>query len=373
HSKISAYQSCPLYFYYLNVANVTRPQKFSERVALSNGIIVHRVLKRFFEKQPIQLLHNNDLKRKIEDWIREEYKSIFPEGVWKYSIPQEMKVHELSRELLPLLSDFISSGRIINLNAKSMSTSTHGKTKTDKLVSIGTLALEKEFKVPFGSYSLLARVDRIDKTEIWNEQRVSDLPNYAIIDYKFSSSSVEKSQIEQLILYDFIISRSNDSVIPSSLPNADKIEVYLIFLSTKRLKKDDNSYKYIYIKSERVKSEDKKSINIGYLLPKKNGNNRKKTSNRDTLYISDKEFEEWLMKLINNISKVGDFTPVFIDSNPKSFAATLKNILPEDLELDIAKGSLETRKCRSKIKNNSCPYEQLCSIFEIYGLRLLEE
>lgn len=370
HSKLSAYQSCPLYFYFLNVANVTRPQKFSERIALSNGIITHRVLKKFFEKQPIQILHNDDLKRKIEDWIREEYKSVFPEGIWKYSIPQEMKVNEISQELFPFLSDFLSSGRIINLNAKSFSASTQRKTKSDKLISSSTLALEKEFKIPFGSYSLLARVDRIDKTEVWHDQAcITDVPTYAIIDYKFSSSSVGNSQIEQLFLYDFIISRSSESVIP----NGNKTNVYLIFLSTKRLK-EDNSYKYTYIKSERIEGENFGKSKVRYLLPIKaiNSSNEKKDNNKDNMYVYDKDFEDWLVKLIERITKTGDFTPVFIDPNPKSFAAILQKSLPENLQLDIAKGSFETKKCRSKINNASCPYEQLCSIFEIYGVKLIE-
>lgn len=379
HSKLSAYQSCPLYFYYSSVANVAKPQKVSEKLKLSNGLIVHRVLKKFFE-QPLQFGLDEELKKALEDWIRNEYKSLFSEGMWKYSIPREMKVREISKELFPFLQDFLLSKRIINLNAKSFSTL---KWVNEMLISASTIALEREFRAKLEEYSILTRVDRIDRVDesyLTNEGEKTGRPTYAIIDYKYSSSSIEHSQIEQLLLYDFAISNSNNDIIPKNL----SFDAFLIFLSVKRDYKE--RINYTYIKSVKIRDADENddenddkddknfyTFNIKRKKSSSESKSKSKKQNVDSvLQISSKEFKEWLKELLVRVNEIGDFSPVFIDSTPRSFAAKVQRKLKEDEELDIAKGSLETRKCRSKINLNNCPYEPLCSMYEIYGVKLLE-
>jgi len=72
-----------------------------------------------------------------------------------------------------------------------------------------------DFKTTFKDYSLTARVDRID--ELSDNYALSDgetesagyekrkIKQYAIIDYKHTANLDKSSQIEQLMLYDYVI------------------------------------------------------------------------------------------------------------------------------------------------------------------------
>ncbi|MCX7654429.1 MAG: PD-(D/E)XK nuclease family protein [Fervidobacterium sp.] len=353
HSKLSNYLRCPLQFYYSSIADVSKPVKSSEKLSIGVGLIVHRVLRRFFEK-PIGFHIDED---EVKNWIREEYSSIFSEGIWKYSVPREMKVNEILKSLIPLLRDFVESRRIIKLNAKSFKPGKDGKKTNANLISENTVALEKEFRINHGKYNLIVRIDRIDKVEqnyaMEDEKTPIDRPAYAIIDYKHSTST-DNSQIEQLLLYDYVISNSENDLIPKDKP----VDFYLILLATKL---SNGGYKYSYVKKEISESQ--------YLVFKVKTEGEEKNN---FIVIETKEFIDWLTELLNEISLNGDFTPVFIDPTSKSFINKISTT--ENQEFDVPKGSKQTRKCRGygKLGPMNCPYEPVCSVFEVYGIKLVK-
>ncbi|MEN3041866.1 MAG: PD-(D/E)XK nuclease family protein, partial [Fervidobacterium sp.] len=353
HSKLSNYLRCPLQFYYSSIADVSKPVKSSEKLSIGVGLIVHRVLRRFFEK-PIGFHIDED---EVKNWIREEYSSIFSEGVWKYSVPREMKVNEILKSLIPLLKDFVESRRIIKLGAKSFKPGKDGKKTNANLISENTVALEKEFRINHGKYNLIVRVDRIDKVEqnyaMEDEKTPIDRLAYAIIDYKHSTS-IDNSQIEQLLLYDYVISNSQNDIIPKDKP----VDFYLILLATKL---SNGSYKYSYVKKQINESQ--------YLVFKVKTEGEEKNN---FIVVEAKEFIDWLTELLNEISLNGDFTPVFIDPTSKSFINKISNT--ENQEFDVPKGSKQTRKCRGygNLGPMNCPYEPVCSMFEVYGVKLVK-
>ncbi|HOJ94427.1 MAG TPA: hypothetical protein PK390_04245, partial [Fervidobacterium nodosum] len=70
----------------------------------------------------------------------------------------------------------------------------------------------------------------------------------------------------------------------------------------------------------------------------------------------------------------GIFTPVFLMDQSRTFFSILSekgNIDKSKIKRDMSKTLFENRKCRGY--NNVCPYEPLCSAYEIYGVKLLKE
>ncbi|ODN29937.1 PD-(D/E)XK nuclease family protein [Fervidobacterium thailandense] len=373
HSKISEYLGCPLKFYYSSVVGVSRPVKFAELSRIYRGWVVHRVLKRMFE-EPVGLEVRED---EVIRLIREEYNSIYSEGIWKYAIPKEMTVKEISGALIPLLDSIYKDKIIIYLGSKSLSPSKvklnasdhiaeqeSGKkskknsAKTVVLSSEKTVALEKEFRTVVGKYTILARVDRIDKLQenylAIDEETPIDRPAYAIIDYKGSKSSVKNACAEQLLLYDYVISNCWQEFSNKEQP----ADFYLIFLSTKPA--DDGKYAYEYVKSE---VEEFKNY-VFKVKPKRS----RAVKNADRKFVPVNEFEKWLERLLDEISQGGEFVPVFLDERSRSFITEISADLQDGYELDVPGGSKQTQKCREYMRN--CPYEPLCSTFEIYGIKL---
>ena len=120
------------------------------------------------------------------------------------------------------------------------------------------MCTEMDFKTMLKDYSLTARVDRIDElsdnyalsdgeTESAGYEKKEDKA-YAIIDYKHTANLDKSSQIEQLMLYDYVIMHhsvdaKSDIGEPLYLKNlkGEKTDVFLILLGTSS---SSNSYRY---------------------------------------------------------------------------------------------------------------------------------
>jgi len=377
HSKISDYLKCPLYFYFADYVGIRKPLDSVARYNISRGLIVHRVLKNFFDK-PIPFELNDD---EIMSMLREEYKTFFNDGIYKYKIPREIYVKKRFEEISPLLLNFIVSKQLIKLGQKSMTISQGKESKEEKssdknpsLHSEATMCTEMDFKTMFKDYSLTARVDRIDElsdnyalsdgeTESAGYEKKEDKA-YAIIDYKHTANLDKSSQIEQLMLYDYVIMHhsadaKSDIGEPLYLKNlkGEKTDVFLILLGTSS---SSNSYQYFYVK--RQYSEEAE-----YFIPYKSKS--KTNQKKGYISVSQKEFEKWLEWLLKRISKEGRFIPVYLREETASF---INEITPRlgNVDLSIPESSKEPRKCR--VYKQYCPYEPLCTAAEMYGLKLTD-
>ncbi|MEM2538760.1 MAG: hypothetical protein QXE38_05575, partial [Candidatus Methanomethylicia archaeon] len=201
-----------------------------------------------------------------------------------------------------------------------------------------------------------------------DEKTQINRPAYAIIDYKHSSS-VDNVQIEQLLLYDYVISNSQNDLYPKNEP----VDFYLILFSTKGGKRSGKYiYKYTYIKRESEFYTFKLTENSDETSKNKKGAQVKdKEDKKEVLNIPMKIYEKWLGRLLDTISIHGSFTPVFIEQTSKSFISQISQDIPEEYKIDVPKGSKETKGCR--VYNNNCAYEPLCSMYEIYGIELIEK
>ncbi|MFN4201410.1 MAG: hypothetical protein ACK4FU_09125, partial [Fervidobacterium gondwanense] len=72
------------------------------------------------------------------------------------------------------------------------------------------------------------------------------------------------------------------------------------------------------------------------------------------------------------ITEKGSFIPVFLESDMKSFVKLAMRLVNEKgMELIAPNGSKEPRNCRSASNRAyNCPYEPICSMFEIHGVKL---
>mgnify|MGYP001159397125 FL=1 len=373
HSKISDYLKCPLYYYFADYIGIRKPLDSVARFNISKGLIVHRVLKAFFDNTIPFALD----EKEILNMLRKEYASFFNDGIYKYNIPKEIYVQERFKEIGPLLSNFIQSRQLIKLGQKSITISQSGQSDDGKgndkkpyLCSDETMCTEMDFRMKLKDYSLIARVDRIDRLmnnyalsegELENgEYEKDDDKAYAIIDYKHTTSLDNSAQIEQLMLYDYVIMHhladdKSDIDEPLYLKELkdEKANVFLILLATSS---SSNSYNYFYVKRQY-------SAEPEYFIPYKS------KSKNAYISISQKEFENWLEWLLERISKEGKFIPVYLREETASFINQVTAQIG-DIDLFVPKSSKEPRKCRAY--NNSCPYEPLCLAAEMYGLKLTD-
>ncbi|MDM7321453.1 MAG: hypothetical protein P3W91_007015, partial [Fervidobacterium sp.] len=315
-------------------------------------------------------------EEKIINWIDEEYRKLYSEGIYAHSIPRRMKVEEISKNLLPLLKAFVRDKKVINLKQRSISVSEgYLEEESEKkfsgskieLISEKILSLEKEFTAQYGKYSFVARVDRIDevsalvnknsetngKANDFLDDGSDEGEGYAILDYKYAD--IRNSAIEQLMFYDWILQKSNDSAINTG----DR--VYFILFSLKPDDKGKYTYGYEYAKRQNDNDSPKIFLPIG---------KRGKISGYTT--FDYQVFENWLMELISMITEKGSFIPVFLESDMKSFVKLAMRLVNEKgMELIAPNGSKETRNCRSASNRAyNCPYEPICSMFEIHGVKL---
>jgi len=377
YNKINTYMKCPLQFYFQQVVDIYKPGATIEsKKSINDGLIVHRVMNKFFGEFLKKTIFEVDEKQVIS-WVDEEYRKLYSEGIYAHSIPRRMKVEEISKNLLPLLKAFVRDKKVINLKQRSISIpegylegepekpTTANK---EELISEKILSLEKEFTAQYGKYSFVARVDRIDevsvlasknseangKTNHFLDNGSDEGEGYAILDYKYADVR-NYSTIEQLMFYDWILQKSNDSAINTG----DR--VYFILFSLKPDGKGKYTYEYEYAKRQNDGDSPKIFLPIG---------KRGKISGYTTF---DYEiFENWLMELISMITEEGSFTPVFLESDMKSFVKLAMQLVNEKgQELIAPNGSKETRNCRSATNPAyNCPYEPICSMFEIYGVKL---
>lgn len=356
HSKLASYLKCPLRFYYENYLGVAKNARVSLNHDVADGIIVHRVLRRFFERHIGFELSIDELAK----LIREEYAAVHGEGVFSYTVPRELKVNEVVRHLAPLLEEFVKSKKIATVGAQSL---TVGVQKENQdalaLVSDEIVGLERNFTTKFGDYQITVRVDRIDRIQrnvsLGDPDQNGD-PAFAIVDYKYSSST-DNSQIEQLLLYDFAL---------ESLERGEPIaegDRFLVFLATKGR---EGRYGYTYLK--RIK---RPGFSDTLAIPAKEAGKRGITGH---VYVDADLFRNWLKDILDSVAQRGDFTPIFVEDEPRNFHAHIGPHLPEDFELQIPEGSKRVGQCRSKARNGpeGCPYERVCSFFEIYGAKLVE-
>ncbi|QAV33332.1 UvrD-like helicase C-terminal domain-containing protein [Fervidobacterium changbaicum] len=378
YNKINTYMKCPLQFYFQQVADLFyKPGATLEnKRAINDGLIVHRVMRKFYEQFLEQTIFEVDVNQ-VMNWIEEEYRNFYFEGIYAYSIPRKLKVAEISEQLLPLLKSFVQDKKVINLKQRSISfypdyleekSSESKSSKGEELISERILGLEKEFTAHYQGYSFVARVDRIDKVSVLtneeskqkgkkNKTNDLDMKNdegegFAILDYKYAR--VRNSAIEQIMFYDWILQKSKDSTIDSD----DR--VYFILFSLKP-KEDKGKYTYEYEYAKRQHDGENAKI---FLPAGKRG--------RISSYIpfDYQMFEKWLMKLIGEISDEGRFVPVFLDSEMKSFVKlAMKEVKSKEIELAAPDGSKKTRNCRTYNSGN-CPYEPICSMYEMYGVKL---
>ncbi|MGC8820390.1 MAG: 3'-5' exonuclease [Fervidobacterium sp.] len=362
HSKVTSYLACPMLFYYQNVVSIRKPLTYVENMKIGEGLIVHRVLRKFFDGPIGFEVKENALK----DIIVQEYDNIFTEGIYRYKVPKEIKVREILGHILPLVNDFVQSRRIINLGNKSFnpkSKDLESKSRSSKkppLISESTIGCEKETKINFNGFDLTVKVDRIERLQNnyhLTEDRDLHIEKkdqaYALIDYKYSTST-KYSQIEQLLLYDFVL-RGSGFI-------KDNVETFQIFMGVKAGK--NGSYDYSYSKRQIENNEH------FYVVPAK-----QKLGQGINMYVKFpvKHYIDWLSALLNEISHEGSFVPVFIDNNSKSFVSLMIKNIPDDIELQIPEGSKKVKICRNKNQNqDKCPYEQLCALYEIYGVKLLK-
>ncbi|WP_448377417.1 hypothetical protein, partial [Fervidobacterium sp.] len=143
--------------------------------------------------------------------------------------------------------------------------------------------------------------------------------------------------------------------------------VYFILFSLKP-KDDKGKYTYEYEYAKRQDKGDGPKI----FLPVSKRSGRK---GQITSYIPfDYEiFEKWLTELIGEITEKGNFVPIFLDDRMKSFInLATKEIGESEFELVAPEGSKKTRTCRTTNPNggSNCPYEPICSMFEIHGVKL---
>lgn len=377
YNKINTYMKCPLQFYFQQVVDIYKPGTTIEsKKSINDGLIVHRVMNKFFGEFLKKTIFEVDEKQVI-GWVDEEYRKLYSEGIYAHSIPRRMKVEEISKNLLPLLKAFVRDKKVINLKQRSISVSEwylEGELEKpttankEELISEKILSLEKEFTAQYGKYSFIARVDRIDevsvlasknsetngKTNHFLDDGSDEGEGYAILDYKYADVR-NYSTIEQLMFYDWILQKSNDSAINTG----DR--VYFILFSLKPDGKGKYTYEYEYAKRQNDGDLPKIFLPIG----------KRGTISGYTTF--DYEiFENWLMELISMITEEGSFTPVFLESDMKSFVKLAMRLVNEEgQELIVPKGSKETRNCRSATNPAyNCPYEPICSMFEIYGVKL---
>jgi len=376
YNKINTYMKCPLQFYFQQVVDIYKPGGTIEnKESINDGLIAHRVMNKFFGDFLKKTIFEVD-KEKIINWIDEEYRKLYSEGIYAHSIPRRIKVEEISKNLLPLLKAFVRDKKVINLKQRSISVSegyleeeSEKKPSGSKieLISEKILSLEKEFTAQYGKYSFVARVDRIDEVSaLVNKNsetngKVNDFlddgsdegEGYAILDYKYAD--IRNSAIEQLMFYDWILQKSNDSAINTG----DR--VYFILFSLKPDDKGKYTYGYEYAKRQNDNDSSKIFLPIG---------KRGKISGYTT--FDYQVFENWLMELISMITEKGSFIPVFLESDMKSFVKLAMQLVNEKgMELIAPNGSKETRNCRSASNRAyNCPYEPICSMFEIHGVKL---
>ncbi|MGB4262009.1 MAG: PD-(D/E)XK nuclease family protein [Fervidobacterium sp.] len=376
HSRISDYLKCPLYYYFADYVGIRKPLDSIARFNISKGLIVHRVLKAFFDNTIPFALD----EKEILNMLRKEYASFFNDGIYKYKIPREIYIQERFKEIEPFLSNFIQSKQLIKLGQKSITMSQSeqsedkkvkkGSDKKPSLYSDETMCTEMDFRMKFKDYSLTARVDRIDRLRNNYALSEGDLENgeyekaddkaFAIIDYKHTTNLDNSAQIEQLMLYDYVIMHhladdKSDIDEPLYLKELkdEKANVFLILLATSP---SSNSYNYFYVKRQY-------SVEAEYFIPYKS-----KPKNA-YISISQKEFEKWLDWLLERISKEGKFIPVYLREETASFINQITAHIG-DIDLLVPKSSKEPRKCRAY--NSSCPYEPLCLAAEMYGLKLTD-
>jgi len=72
------------------------------------------------------------------------------------------------------------------------------------------------------------------------------------------------------------------------------------------------------------------------------------------------------------ITEKGSFIPVFLESDMKSFVKLAMRLVNEKGDgTNRSKRFKGTRNCRSASNRAyNCPYEPICSMFEIYGVKL---
>jgi len=378
YNKINTYMKCPLQFYFQQVVDIYKPGAAIEnKKAIYDGLIVHRVMKKFYEQFKEKTIFEIDVNQ-IINWIEEEYRNFYYEGIYAYSIPRKMKVEEISEKLLPLMKSFVQDRKVMNIKQRSMNISGgyiegemegSNSRKSDELISERIIGLESDFTIYHKGYSFVARVDRIDKVSVLTNKKTksknkggdsSDNENdegegYAIFDYKYAK--VRNSAIEQIMFYDWVLQKSEDSTVDSN----DR--VYFILFSLKP-KDDKGKYTYEYEYAKRQENGDGPKI---FLPVGKRG--------KITSYIPfDYEiFEKWLMELIGEITEKGNFVPIFLDDRMKSFInLATKEIDESEFQLVAPEGSKKTRTCRTANPNggSNCPYEPICSMFEIHGAKL---
>ncbi len=350
HSRIATYLSCPMLFYYSNIA--TLPVKTKENnLALMKGIITHRVLAKLFDinypKNVYSLLNFND--EVLKELIKESAES-FSEGVFKYKIPKKILSDEIFDKLSVYLREFANSKYLITLGQKSkmlplkLDSSRKSKEGTKDLYTNETLKTELSVKCEIGRYYVIGRIDRIDKI-------LDEGNKYAIVDYKNSLSSI---RFEQLVLYDYLILKGENSenLLWKGEIKEDFSQVFLTFF-----KIGQEKIEYRYIKKE---NQEEPVYIIEILEP--------------NISFTLNDFEKWLISTMDDIALKGIFTPVFLMDQSRTFFSILSekgNIDKSKIKGDMSKMLFENRKCRGY--NNICPYESLCSAYEIYGVKLLKE
>lgn len=378
YNKINAYMKCPLQFYFQQIVDIYKPGAAIEnKKAIYDGLIVHRVMKKFYEQFKEKTIFEVD-ENQISNWIEEEYRNFYYEGIYAYSIPRRMKVENISEHLLPLMKSFVQDKKVMNIKQKTMNISgfyIEGKQgvansrKSDELISERIVGLESDFTIHHKGYSFVARVDRIDKVSVMTNRKTKtnakgnnavnsgsdEGEGYAILDYKYAN--VKSSPIEQLMFYDWILQKSEDSPVNSG----DR--VYFILFSLKP-KKDNGKYSYEYQYAKRQKEEDTPKI---FLPVGKRGTITSYTP------FDYEIFEKWLMELIGEITEKGNFVPIFLDDRMKSFInLAMGEVEESEIELVAPEGSKKTRTCRTANPKggSNCPYEPICSMFEIHGVKL---
>lgn len=369
-SKINTYMKCPLQFFYQQVLNIYKPGAAIEnKKSINDGIIAHRIVKRFFELTKEKTIFEIDEKQ-IDEWLEEEYVKLYNEGIYAYSIPKELKIKEFKENLLTLMNLFVQSKKVITLGNRSLGMSQSSeesdkkprkknstKVTTVDLVSDEIAELESEFVVHHEGYEFTVRVDRIDrispKVVLSEDENVRHTveetggsSDYLIIDYKYSK--VKNSPIEQLLFYDWVIQKSEKN---TKYRGSD---VYFVLFS---LRFDQKEEKYSYEYAKRQNNGEAKIF-----LP---GGKRGRISK---YYQFDYQiFEDWLMNLIEGITEEGKFVPVFLSDEMNSFINSI-TADGEEIELVAPEGSKHTRKCRGF--GQECSYEPICAMFEVYNVRL---
>ncbi|MDK2839872.1 MAG: hypothetical protein PWQ83_1438 [Thermosipho sp. (in: thermotogales)] len=320
HSRISDYVSCPLYYYFKHVAGIRYYSQ--DKSNLYKGILYHRVLKNYFEKE---ISFN---KEKIKNYVEEAYDEIYKEEFDRYKIPREINIEEFTQKLEEFIEGLFS----------------------ESYLKIGRKILEikaiKSLEEVYKTHSLFnrtvefeARIDRIDElkenytnfvgkksSEVSDNMEKIDKKAYAIVDYK--TKVIDYKLIEQLLLYDYVIRENKGSYI--SLGEAD-FDTYLVFLGI-----DDK-------KSYFLKREDNS------LYIKRKG----KAAGFDKVDYSF--FKEWVESILDKILS-GEFKPIFVERELEPF---LNYLVKNNFEVNTSK----EKTCTGYYK---CEYSEACGGFEVY-------